>query len=129
MPRKPSLEAYRGKRQASQTPEPFGGGTVHTRRFVVQKHAARREHYDFRLEWRGVVLSWAVPRVPSYDPAVKRLAVHVEDHPSDYALFEGIIPEGNYGAGAVIVWDTGAWVPREDPDEGLRKGKLLFELF
>lgn len=129
MPRNPSLEAYRGKRQAGQTPEPFGRGTPHTRRFVVQKHAARREHYDFRLEWRGVLLSWAVPRVPSLDPAVKRLAVHVEDHPSDYALFEGTIPEGNYGAGAVIVWDTGAWVPLDDPDEGVARGKLLFELY
>jgi bifunctional non-homologous end joining protein LigD len=127
------LEAYRAKRSASATPEPFGardsapasGGGL---QFVVQMHAARRLHYDFRLEWEGVLLSWAVPRGPSPNPQDKRLAVHTEDHPLDYADFEGFIPEGSYGAGAVIVWDRGIWIPLEDPDAGMEKGKLLFEL-
>ena len=127
MPR--HLDSYRRKRRAERTPEPFGGGT-HTNlyRFVVQQHAARRLHYDFRLEWQGVLKSWAVPRGPSRDPAEKRMAVHVEDHPVDYAYFEGVIPAGNYGAGNVIVWDQGIWTPLEDPGVGLEKGKLLFEL-
>ncbi len=96
--------------------------------FVVQQHTARRVHYDLRLEMNGVLVSWAVPKGPSPNPADKRLAVHTEDHPLEYGNFEGIIPEGNYGAGAVIVWDQGTWVAIEDPDEGLEKGKLLFEL-
>src|SRR2546425_165998 len=91
-------------------------------------HAARRLHWDLRLEMDGVLRSWAVPKGPSPNRADKRLAVHVEDHPLEYGDFEGIIPEGNYGAGAVIVWDRGRWVPLEDPEEGMRKGKLLFEL-
>jgi bifunctional non-homologous end joining protein LigD len=91
-------------------------------------HAARRLHWDLRLEMDGVLRSWAVPKGPSPNTADKRLAVHVEDHPLEYGDFEGIIPEGNYGAGAVIVWDRGVWIPLEDPHEGLRKGKLLFEL-
>jgi bifunctional non-homologous end joining protein LigD len=95
---------------------------------VVQQHRARREHFDFRLEWQGVLLSWAVPKGPSLDPAEKRLAVHVEDHPVDYADFEGVIPEGNYGAGAVIVWDIGRWFALSDPASGLESGKLDFEL-
>ncbi len=136
MPHKePSLDAYRAKRDASQTPEPFGGlglpddaDWTKPRLFVVQKHAARRLHYDFRLEWRGTLISWAIPQGPSTDVAEKRLAVMVEDHPIEYADFEGIIPRGNYGAGEVIVWDKGVWIPLEDPDEGLVKGKLLFEL-
>src|SRR2546428_814365 len=96
--------------------------------FVVHMHAARRLHWDLRLEMDGVLRSWAVPKGPSPNRADKRLAVLVEDHPLEYGDFEGIIPEGNYGAGAVIVWDRGRWVPLEDPQEGLKKGKLLFEL-
>ncbi len=123
------LEKYREKRSADSTPEPFGrGGENRPHLFVVQKHAATRLHYDFRLEWGGVLKSWAVPHGPSPDPAEKRLAMEVEDHPVEYADFEGIIPEGNYGAGEVIVWDQGRWTPLADPDEGMRKGKLLFEL-
>ena len=136
MPHKEAaLEAYRAKRDASQTPEPFGGlplpddpDWTKPRMFVVQKHAARRLHYDFRLEWRGTLISWAIPQGPSTDVAEKRLAMMVEDHPVEYADFEGVIPKGNYGAGEVIVWDKGVWLPLEEPDAGLEKGKLLFEL-
>ncbi|HEY6004966.1 MAG TPA: DNA ligase D [Anaeromyxobacter sp.] len=126
------LERYRKKRDPGRTPEPFGqpGGDIAQapRLFVIQKHAARRLHWDFRLELGGTLRSWAVPKGPSYDPADKRMAVEVEDHPIEYADFEGIIPAGNYGAGAVIVWDRGAWRPIGDPVEGLEKGKLVFEL-
>lgn len=123
------LSTYRAKRSPDRTPEPFGGfeggpGKL----FVFHKHAARRLHFDLRLEMEGVLRSWAVPKGPSYDTHDKRLAVYVEDHPLEYGDFEGMIPEGNYGAGAVIVWDRGEWVPIEDPLEGLRKGKLLFDL-
>ena len=123
------LSAYRAKRSPDRTPEPFGGAWAGPGKlFVVHKHAARRLHFDLRLEMEGVLRSWAVPRGPSYDTHDKRLAVHVEDHPIEYGDFEGMIPEGNYGAGAVIVWDRGEWVAIEDPLEGLRKGKLLFDL-
>jgi len=130
------LSSYRAKRSLDRTPEPGGRAAAavpaplpSTRGlFVVHMHAARRLHWDLRLEMDGVLKSWAVPKGPSPNPADKRLAVHVEDHPLEYGDFEGIIPEGNYGAGAVIVWDRGVWIPLEDPFEGLRKGKLLFEL-
>src|SRR5713101_7209817 len=128
------LSTYRAKRSLDRTPEPGArpatagpppstGGL-----FVVHMHAARRLHWDLRLEMDGVLRSWAVPKGPSPNRADKRLAVHVEDHPLEYGDFEGLIPEGNYGAGAVIVWDRGRWVPLEDPVEGMKKGKLLFEL-
>jgi bifunctional non-homologous end joining protein LigD len=126
------LERYRRKRDPQRTPEPFGqpGGdpAQAARLFVIQKHAARRLHWDFRLELGGTLRSWAVPKGPSYEPSDKRMAVEVEDHPIEYADFEGIIPAGNYGAGAVIVWDRGTWRPMGDPVAGLEKGKLVFEL-
>ncbi|HSJ08479.1 MAG TPA: DNA polymerase ligase N-terminal domain-containing protein, partial [Longimicrobiales bacterium] len=129
MERDDSLGSYRAKRSPDRTPEPFGGGGSATGRlYVMQKHAARNLHYDLRLELDGVLKSWAVPKDPSYDQSVKRAAFMVEDHPVEYATFEGIIPKGNYGAGEVIVWDRGTWVPIEDPHAGLAKGKLLFEL-
>jgi bifunctional non-homologous end joining protein LigD len=125
------LDLYRRKRDFRRTSEP--AGTQHEPRshglsFCVQKHAARRLHYDFRLELDGVLKSWAVPKGPSFDPSEKRLAVHVEDHPLEYGKFEGTIPAGEYGAGSVLLWDRGEWIPREDPHEGYEKGKLKFEL-
>src|SRR6187397_50789 len=124
-----SLAKYRAKRSFDQTPEPKGGkasdGLLH---FVVQKHAASHLHYDFRLEWAGTLKSWAVPKGPSLDPAVKRLAMEVEDHPVEYGKFEGTIPEGEYGGGTVMLWDRGTWHPDEDAEEGLRQGRLKFRL-
>ncbi|MET0598354.1 MAG: DNA ligase D [Mesorhizobium sp.] len=127
------LDRYNAKRDFSVTSEPAGrrgkgkakaaGG-----RFVIHKHAARRLHYDLRLEHDGVLWSWAVTRGPSLDPSERRLAVHVEDHPLDYASFEGNIPKGEYGGGAVIVWDEGSWEPDGDPRMGMKKGHLRFEL-
>ncbi len=125
-----ALAEYRNKRTPGQTPEPFGSVARGdgARSFVVQKHAARRTHYDFRLELEGVLVSWAVPRGPSLDPKEKRLAVQVENHPLDYGGFEGVIPEGNYGAGSVIVWDRGIWEPIGDPSAGLAAGEIKFRL-
>ncbi len=123
------LETYRKKRSAGGTPEPFGGdGIERPGLFVVQQHDATRMHYDLRLEIGGVMKSWAVPKGPSLDPADKRLAVLTEDHPMEYGDFEGVIPKGNYGAGAMIVWDRGLSIHHLDPEEGLGEGKLLFEL-
>lgn len=127
----PPLKEYREKRDPERTPEPFGGRRAgEARLFVVQKHAARRLHYDLRLEIDGVLKSWAVPKGPSVRPGERRLAVHVEDHPAEYADFEGVIPAGNYGAGPVIVWDRGWYRPVKDRDplEGLARGKLEVEL-
>ena len=124
-----ALSAYRAKRSVEATPEPAGVvATAPGHLFVVHQHAATRLHFDLRLEMDGVLRSWAVPKGPSRNQADKRLAVHVEDHPLEYGNFEGVIPEGNYGAGAVIVWDRGMWIPVEDPHAGLEKGKLLFDL-
>jgi len=125
-----SLASYWKKRDFSVTAEPRGkvAGKGASLGFVVQKHAASRLHYDFRLELDGTLKSWAVPKGPSYDPADKRMAVQVEDHPLAYAGFEGIIPAGQYGAGSVIVWDRGVWVPDGDPSASYRAGKLKFEL-
>lgn len=126
------LEPYNQKRRFDVTPEPAGQVRRKRRKslsFVVQKHRATQLHYDFRLEWDGVLLSWAVPKGPSLDPAVKRLAMMVEDHPLDYASFEGIIPPGEYGGGTVMVWDRGVWIPEEaDVGASLRKGELKFRL-
>ncbi|MEO6528720.1 MAG: DNA ligase D [Gemmatimonadaceae bacterium] len=124
-----SLAAYRAKRSADSSPEPVGTvAVIPGRLFVVHKHDASHLHFDLRMEMEGVLKSWAVPKGPSYDMADKRLAVRVEDHPMEYGDFEGIIPKGNYGAGGIIVWDRGEWVPLEDWREGLEKGKLAFEL-
>jgi bifunctional non-homologous end joining protein LigD len=133
MPASKALEAYRRKRDFSKTIEPSGRtaretAKPETLRFVVQKHAARGLHYDFRLELDGVLKSWAVAKGPSLVPGDKRLAVHVEDHPLEYGDFEGVIPQGQYGAGSVIEWDRGHWIPAGDPRKGYAKGHLKFSL-
>lgn len=127
------LKTYRSKRNFSVTSEPSGVDKRSDKNksalsFVVQKHWASRLHYDFRLELEGTMKSWAVPKGPSFDPNDKRMAIHVEDHPISYNRFEGQIPAGQYGAGKVIIWDKGTWVPLEDPKKGYRNGKLKFEL-
>ena len=128
-----ALAKYHEKRDFRVTPEPKGGSHTKTPgqqlEFVVQKHQASHLHYDFRLEWHGVLLSWAIPKGPSLDPSVKRLAMPVEDHPLEYGSFEGVIPEGEYGGGTVMVWDRGFWVPEvPDVDQALRAGQLKFSL-
>jgi bifunctional non-homologous end joining protein LigD len=124
-----SLAEYKAKRDFAKTPEP-GPKRKPARghSFVIQKHAARRTHFDFRLEHDGVLKSWAVTKGPSLDPTQKRLAVRTEDHPLEYGGFEGVIPKGEYGAGPVMIWDRGTWEPLSDPDEGLAKGDLKFRL-
>src|ERR1700724_2997000 len=151
-----TIKEYRKKRRFDVTPEPSGsepktaGSAVQSPpkapaaspakgpaarkpqsslRYVIQKHRATQLHYDFRLEWNGVLLSWAIPKGPSLDPSVKRLAAQVEDHPLEYGGFEGVIPEGEYGGGTVMLWDQGTWTPEDpDVDAALRKGELKFKL-
>jgi bifunctional non-homologous end joining protein LigD len=123
------LAAYKAKRDFGKTPEPAAkAARKRGNSFVIQKHAARRTHFDFRLEHDGVLKSWAVTRGPSLDPSQKRLAVMTEDHPLEYGGFEGVIPKGEYGGGPVMIWDEGTWEPIGDPDEGLAKGDLKFRL-
>ncbi len=128
------IEEYRKKRNFGVTPEPRGEGKAQKKGdgsliYAVQKHMASHLHYDFRLEWRGALLSWAVPKGPSLDPEVKRLAMQTEDHPIEYSDFEGVIPAGQYGAGTVMLWDRGTWQPESpDVDASLQAGELKFTL-
>lgn len=129
-----ALTEYRKKRNFQVSPEPSGESAAAKkssaeRIYVIQKHRATQLHYDFRLEWGGTLLSWAVPKGPSTDPSIKRLAMQVEDHPIEYAKFEGTIPSGEYGGGTVMVWDEGTWEPESpDPDAALAKGDFKFIL-
>ena len=127
------LAEYNRKRRFDVTPEPAGKPGQARKielEFVIQKHRASRLHYDFRLEHDGVMLSWSIPKGPSLDPSVRRLAMQTEDHPIEYNRFEGAIPEGEYGGGTVMIWDTGTWEPEvEDVDRALEKGDLKFKLF
>ncbi len=128
-----ALDNYRNKRDFTKSPEPPGDAAPKKKKagaplfFCVQKHLASHLHYDLRLEWNGVLLSWAVPKGPSIDSRDKRLAMHVEDHPLEYGTFEGVIPEG-YGAGIVMLWDVGTWESEVDVDAAFRKGDLKFRL-
>ncbi|MGQ0701754.1 MAG: DNA polymerase ligase N-terminal domain-containing protein [Gemmatimonadales bacterium] len=126
-----ALREYRRKRHFGITREPSGAKQPRRgprRIFVIHHHFASREHYDLRLEHRGVLKSWAVPKEPATEPGEKRLAVQVEDHPLEYASFRGTIPEGQYGAGKVMIWDRGTWEPEGNPGEGLDRGRLSFRL-
>src|SRR5581483_14558 len=129
------LREYRRKRRFSRTPEPQGAAVAagserpgRERVFVIQKRAATRLHYDCRRELEGVLKSWAVPKGPSLDPADKRLAMHVEDHPIEYGDFEGVIPPNQYGSGTVLLWDRGVWTPDGHAEAAYRKGRLKFSL-
>jgi bifunctional non-homologous end joining protein LigD len=128
------LKEYRRKRDFQVTPEPSGEAGTSKKDtaplvYLIQKHRASHLHYDFRLEWNGTLLSWAIPKGPSLDPSAKRLAMQVEDHPIEYANFEGVIPEGEYGGGTVMVWDKGTWEPESpDVEAALREGDLKFTL-
>src|SRR6187551_356576 len=124
-----SLAQYRQKRDFAKTKEPSGAARRKLgNSYVIQKHAASHLHYDFRLELGGVLLSWAMPKGPSLDPGVKRLAMQVEDHPLDYGGFEGVIPAGEYGGGTVLLWDRGTWEPEGDAQDMYRRGRLHFVL-
>ena len=125
-----NLKQYKQKRDFTKTSEPDDSAPVQSKslRFVVQHHLATADHYDFRLELDGVMLSWAVPKGPSFNPKDRRLAMKVEDHPLDYRNFEGTIPKGQYGGGTVMIWDEGFWEPLVDVEEGLDQGQLKFTL-
>jgi bifunctional non-homologous end joining protein LigD len=129
------LKEYQKKRNFAVTPEPQGATSAEKKGngpliYTMQKHMATHLHYDLRLEWRGVLLSWAVPKGPSLDPSVKRLAMQTEDHPVEYADFEGVIPPGQYGAGTVMLWDKGTWQPESaDVDASLKAGEIKFTLY
>ena len=124
-----SLDEYRRKRDFKQTTEPKGGQfAAEGNRFVMHKHSATADHYDLRLQLGDVLKCWAVPKGPSLNPDDKRLAVETEDHPVEYADFEGVIPQGQYGAGPMIIWDEGTWAPMEDAGESLKKGQFKFRL-